>query len=224
MYRKNLSIVVVFVDRNRLQFYGSKLPAILALEIPGTISRDLDILNKDEFYTLVNQWVKQNNLSGAQLLFVLSPMIYFEQVVTSTEESRQETEILSFYNSVPFEELATRVLMISGRKHAIAVNRDFVESIRHAFMLQGYHVAAVVPAVILGSLSVKRWMDAEMGAYILKHIDTIVGQNIVESEDQDVTTPASSQPTEKNNPRLMIMVSILGILLFALIVFIFVRH
>jgi hypothetical protein len=91
-------------------------------------------------------------------------------------------------------------------------------------MLQGYHVAAVVPAVILGSLSVKRWMDAEMGAYILKHIDTIVGQNIVESEDQDVTNPASSQPTEKNNPRLMIMVSILGVLLFALIVFIFVRH
>ncbi len=218
------SIVVVFVDRNRLQFYGSRLPAILTLEIPPTLSKDLDIVTKDGFYTFVNQWVKQNNLSGAHLFFVLSPMTYFERVITATEESRQETEILSFYNCVPFEDLATRVLTIDGKKHAIAVNRDFVEGIRHAFMLQGYHVTAVIPAVLLGALSAKRWLDAEMGGYVVKHAEVLAGQNIVESEEQQIAAPASGVPTEKNNPRLMIMVSIFGVLLLALIVIIFTRH
>lgn len=224
MFGQNASIVVVFIDRNRLQFYSTRMPDILALEIPATISKDLDIVNKDGFYTLVNQWVKQNNLSGAQLFFVLSPMTYFERIITSAEESRQETDILSFYNSVPFDELATRVVTIEGKKHAIAVNREFIESIRHAFMLQGYHVMSVVPAVLLGTLAAKRWLDKETGAYVVKHVDTLAAQNIVESEEQNVAVPASRVPTEKNNPRLMIMVSIFGVLLLALIVVVFTRH
>jgi hypothetical protein len=224
MLGQNPSIVVVFIDRNRLQFYSSRLPDILTLEVPATFSKDLDIVNKDGFYTLVNQWLKQNNLGGSQLFFVLSPMTYFERIIPPDEESRQETDILSFYNSVPFEELATRVLIIGGKKHAVAVNRDFIESIRHAFMFQGYHVIAVVPAVLLGTLAAKRWLDKETGAFVVKHIETLVAQNIVESEEQSVVAPASHVPTEKNNPRLMIMVSIFGVLLLALIVLLFTHH
>lgn len=224
MFGQNQSIVVVFIDRNRLQFYGSRLPEVLTLEIPVTIFKDLDIVNKDGFYTLVNQWVKQNNLSGAQLFFILSPMTYFERIITAADESRQETDILSFYNSVPFEELATRVLTIGGKKLAVAVNREFIESIRHAFMLQGYHVMSVVPAVLLGTLAAKRWLDKEMGAYVVKHAEVLAAQNLVESEEPAVAAPASRVPTEKNNPRLMIMVSIFGALLLALIVVLFTRH
>ncbi len=224
MLGQSPSSVVVFIDRNRLQFYSSRMPDILSLEIPATFSKDLDIVNKDGFYTLVNQWLSKNNLGGAQLFFVLSPLTYFERIITASEESRQETDILSFYNSVPFEELATRVLTIDGKKHAVAVNRDFIESLRHAFMFQGYHVTAVVPAVLLGTLAAKRWMDKEMGAYIVKHLDALVSQNMVESDQPNVVVPVSHGPTEKNNPRLMIMVSIFGVLLLALIVVIFTRH
>ncbi len=224
MFRQSSSIVVVFIDRNRLQFYGSRLPDILTLDIPATLSKDLDILNKDGFYTFVNQWVKQNNLGGAVLFFILSPMTYFERIITAAEESRQETDILSFYNSVPFEELATRVLTIEGKKHAIAANREFIESIRHAFMLQGYQVMSVVPAVLLGTLSAKRWLDKETGAYVVKHIETLTAQNIAESDEQSIAPTVSRVPTEKNNPRLMIMVGIFGVLLLVLIVVLFTRH
>lgn len=222
MFGQSSSIVVVYIDRNRLQFYGGRLPAVLALDIPTVLARDLDIVNKDGLYTLVNQWLKQNNLGGAKLFFVLSPMTYFERVIVSTGESEQETEILSFYDSVPFDELATRVLTLSGKKHAIAVNREFVESIRHAFMLQGFHIVAVIPAILLGTLAAKRWLDAEMGAYVLKHVDVLGGQNIVDLEEPGgPMSQPSSVPTAKNNPRLMIMVGILGVLLLVLIFFAF---
>jgi len=225
MFGQKTSIIVVFVDRNRLQFYGGGLTAILALDIPPAIAKDLEIANRDAFYTLVNQWLKQNNLGGADLLFILSAQTYFEKAIATTGESEQETEILSFYDSIPFEVLSTKVLTMQTKKVAVAANKDFIEAIRHAFMLQGLHVVTVVPAILLGTLSAKRWMDAEMGAYALKHIDMLRGQNMIESDEpmSMANTTASSVPTAKNNPKLMILVGVLGVLLLILIFFAFVR-
>lgn len=226
MFGQKFSIVVVFVDRNRLQFYGGGLPAVLALDLPLTLAKDLEIINRDALYTLVNQWLKQNNLGGAQLFLVLSPQTYFEKMITATGESEQETEILAFFDSVPFEELSTKVLTIDTKKIAVAINKDFIEAIRHAFMLQGLHVVSVIPAVLLGSLASKRWLDAEMGSYILKHYETLRGQNIVDLDEPMAMAngPAPRVPTSKNNPRLMIMVGILGVLLLVFIFIAFVRH
>lgn len=226
MFGQKFSIVVVFVDRNRLQFYGGGLPAVLALDLPITIAKDLEIINRDALYTLVNQWLKQNNLGGAQLFFVLSPQTYFEKLITAAGESEQETEILAFFDSVPFEELSTKVLMMDTKKIAVATNKDFIEAIRHAFMLQGLHVVSVIPAVLLGTLAVKRWLDVEMGSYILKHYETLRGQNIVDLDEPNAMAngPAPSAPTSKNNPRLMIMVGILGVLLLVFIFIAFVHR
>src|SRR5690349_1011374 len=142
MLGQNKSVIVVFVDRNRLQFYGGGLSTILALEIPPTIMRDMDVVNRDAFYALINQWLKQNNLSGAQLFFILAPNTYFEKMIVTKGENEQETEILKFYDSVPFEELTTKVMSVDGGKRAFAVHKIFLEAIRHAFMLQGHHVVA----------------------------------------------------------------------------------
>lgn len=226
MFGQKSSIIVVFIDRNRLQFYGGRLPSILALDIPLTIARDLEIINRDAFYTLVNQWLKQNNLGGADLFFVLSSQAYFEKTIVATGESEQETEILNFYDSVPFEELSTKVLTENTKKLAIATNKDFVEAIRHAFMLQGQHIVAIVPAVILGALAAKRWLDAEMGSYILKHFDTLRVQTMVDFDEpgQMMNIPSGGPSATKNNSRLMVMVGVLGVLLLVLIFFIFIQR
>lgn len=224
MFGQKSSTIVVFVDRNRLQFYGSGLPAVLTLDIPPTVCKDLEIINRDALYTLVNQWLKQNNLGGARLLLVLSPMTYFDKVMTKTGESEQETEILMFYDSVPFEDLATRVLTIANRKIAFAVNRDYMDAVRHAFTLQGFQITAVIPAVVLGSLATKRWLDAEMGLYILRHMDTLRMQTLVDREDEINPGPPPIAPTAQNNPRIMTLVGVLGVLFLVLIVMIFTRR
>lgn len=220
------AIVIVFVDRNRLQFYGGGLPSILALDLPPAVVRDLEIENRDALYTLVNQWMKQNNLGGAQLFFLLSPQTYFEKSITATGESEQETEILAFYDSVPFEELSTKVYAIDNKKWAIATNKDFIEAIRHAFVLQGMRIIYVVPAFLLGALASKRWLDAEMGSYVLKHIEAFRGQNIIDLDEPQsmIRTVSPGGATSKNNPRLMLMVGILGVLLLVLIFFAFMHR
>jgi hypothetical protein len=198
------------------------------MDIPPTVISDVEVINRDSLYTLVNQWMKQNALGGNQLFFVLSPSIYFEKMITSTTDAEQETEILKFYDMVPFEELLTKVITGSTAKQkwAFATNSAYIEALKHAFLLQGVHVTGVIPATLLGSLAAKRWMDAEMGAYVVKHIDMLQAATLVTDDDSQIAVSGTSvsMPTTTNNPRLMIMVSILGILLFALIVFIFVRH
>jgi hypothetical protein len=220
--------VIVYVDRNRLQFYGGKLSSIAALDLPPAIASDIEVTNRDGFYTLVNQWMKQNAIGGSPLFFVLSPSTYFEKVISATTDTEQETEILKFYDMVPFEELLTKVISAGPAvpKHAFATNSAFIEALKHAFLLQGLRVVGVIPAMLLGSLSAKRWMDAEMGAYVVKHFAELQGQSVVASDDLQVSLPnaPANVPTTENNPRLMIMVSIFGVLLLGLIVFLFVRH
>lgn len=226
MFGSSSSIVVVYVDRNRLQFFGGGLPSILSLDIPPTIAKDLEVINRDALYTLVNQWLKQNNLGNAQLFFVLSTTTYFEKAITVTGESEQETEILAFYDSIPFEELATKVFSVSTKKLAVGTNKDFLDAIAHAFMLQGLHVASVIPVAILETMAAKRWLDAEMGAYILKHVDILRGQALIDLVEpgQIINGPTQAAQTSKNNPRLMVMVGLLGVLLLVLIFLALTRH
>jgi hypothetical protein len=198
------------------------------MDIPAAVASDLEVINRDSLYTLVGGWMKQNSLGGSRLFIVLSPATYFEKVITSMTETEQETEILKFYDMIPFEELLTKVISgaAPGQKWAFATNSAFIEAIRHAFLLQGLRVVGVVPALVLGSLSAKRWMDAEMGAYVVKHIDELKAQTVVENNDSQAPIPGTPQsmPTTANNPRLMILVAIFGVLLLGFILFLFLRH
>jgi hypothetical protein len=197
------------------------------MDIPSAVVSDLEVINRDGLYTLVGGWMKQNALGSNQLFFVLSPSVYFEKVITATSDTEQETEILKFYDMVPFEELLTKVIPGSPAvpKRAFATNSAYIETLKHAFLLQGLRVVGVIPAILLGSLAAKRWMDAEMGAYVVKHIDELRAATVVTNDDSQIPIQnASTTATAANNPRLMILVSIFGVLLLALIVFLFVRH
>ncbi len=225
MLGQTKATMVVYIDRNRLQFYGDGASTILALEIPVSIVKDLDVVNRDALYTLVNQWLHQNNLAAASLFFLLSANTYFEVPVTATTESQRETEILQFYDRVPFEELTTKIISMEDGKKAFATNKLYLDALRHAFYLQGLPVVGAIPVLLLGSLASRKWLDAEMGAYVLKHIEALKEQSVLEpvTEQQAPGKVSSNTPTTKNNPRLMIMVGIFGVLLLLLIFILFTR-
>jgi len=226
MFGQKPSLVAAYLDRNRLQFYGTGFSTIPVLDIPATDIRDLDVVNRDGIYALINQWLKVNNIGGANLYFVCSPNTYFDKAISATSDSEQETEIIKFYDTVPFEELATKVINIGTTKRAFAMNRQYLEAIQHAFTLQGHRVVAAIPAFVLGTLATKRWLDAEMGLYILKHADELRQYSLLDEHEQNapVSSPARDAATSKNNPRLMIMVGFFGVLLLVLIVILFTRH
>src|SRR4030042_6634296 len=175
-----MATLVVNIDRNRLQFYGGNLSSILSLDIPATIVRDQDIVNKDEFYTLVKQWVKQYNVVPTSMFCVFSENTYFDKFIPAGDETKTETEILKFFDLIPFDSIWTKVLPAPKGHRAVAINKAYYEAIRHAFALQGFIQQAAIPAFALGDALAKRVFDAEVGAYVVKNMEALRKQNLLD--------------------------------------------
>lgn len=225
MFGTKSPLIICFINRNKLQFYSSGFGQIVAMDIPSTIINNLEVVSRDQLYVLVNQWLKQNSPGGDQLLFILSSSTYFDREIAGNDETGQETEILKFYDLVPFEELTTKVITVSNGKHVFAVNKLYLEAIQHAFYLQGLRVIGIIPVFVLGAHAVKQQLDPDMGAYVVKHAEVLLPYSVVDALESggsaSMNMPVSS--AAKSNSRMMVMVSIFGVLLLILIVLLLTR-
>lgn len=224
MFGSHSGSTIVFLDRNKLLFYGGNTSSVLSMEIPATLVSDLEVLDRDGLYVFVNQWLKQNQL-GMDLYMIISSNSYYDQFITGTTESAQETEILKFYDMVPFDDLLTKIMTVDGAKRVFAMNKTYIDAIRNAFALQGRKVSLIFPVGVLGQFAKNRWMDAQMGDYVLKHLNELRMYNVAEGSVKESYVLSQTKNTQesKTSPRLMIMVGVFGLLLLILIFLLFVR-
>lgn len=225
MFGTTPPLIICFIHRNTVQFFSFGSGVIVSMDIPATAISNLEVVNKDELYVFINEWLKRNTIGGDRMLFVLSGATYFDRQIEGADESGQETQILKFYDTVPFEELITKVVPVNGGKHVFAVNKPYLEAIQHAFYLQGIQSTGVIPAFVLGPHSAKQRIDPEMGTYIIKHADTFSSYSLSDAQDMSASTIAA-MPTssiKKSNTRMMAMVGIFSFLVLVLIVMLLTR-
>jgi hypothetical protein len=172
------TILILFIERNRFQFFGGTLTSVVTIDVPETIIRDFDVIQKDGFYTLIKQWVRQYNLALSELIIVYSDASYFEKLFVSTENPQNETDILKFFDTIPFESIWTKVYPTPTGKRALGVNKSLYEAIHQGFSLQGVSTRAVLPAFTLGTFSTAHSLDAAMAGYIIKNIDNYNLSNV----------------------------------------------
>lgn len=222
MFNKK-SILVLFVDRNRFQFYGANLSGVEILDVPETSVRDLDIVNRDALYTLVKQWLKNHTLPSVQLVLIFAQSSYFEKTFPNEDAAQLETDIIKFFDAVPFESAITKVYDMPTGKRAVAINKALYEAIRQAFLLQGFPTKGVLTVSELSAISSKNTLDREMGDYVTKNVDTLVKQSIIEVQDQSVVPSAAAGHTTSlsKKSRLPLLLGVFGVLLIILIVVIF---
>ena len=223
MFNKK-SILVLFIDRNRFQFYGANFTGVETLDVPEAYLRDLDVVNHDGLYTLVKQWIKQHSLSGVQLILVFAETSYFEKVFSSAQPAEQETEIIKFLDAVPFESAITKVYDVPNGKRPVAINKALYEAIRQGFLLQGLPTKGAIPIFTLGALGTRRALDTEMGEYVLKNIDALLRQSLIEVQDSSAPSPQGpagqmAAPAKKSN--LPLLLGAFGVLLIILLVVVF---
>ncbi len=213
----NQKYIVMFVDRNRIQVIGGTGAVVIHLDIPETYIYDLDIVSKDGCYSAIKQWVKDNALVGGQLIMIFSESSYFEKVFSLKEQSQIESDVLKFFDMVPFDSIWTKVYSTDKGKRAVAINKMYYDAIHQGFSLQGLQTKAVIPAFALGALSVKKSLDTELNEYILKNIDSLIKQSLLDSQELSVPVPhqkideASSSGKKKS--QLPMLLSVFGILL-----------
>lgn len=220
------SIILLFIERNRFQFCGGSLPSIVTIDVPESIIHDLDVIQKDAFYTLIKQWVKQYNLIASELVIVFSESSYFEKIFSSAESTQVETDILKFFDTVPYESIWTKVYPAPGGKRAVGVNKALYDAIHQGFSLQGVSTRAVLPAFALGAESHKHILDSSLFDYVVKNIDVLGKQSLF--DNTELVIPASpgqsdSAKPQKKNSRLPLLLGVFGFLMLILVVFIVLR-
>ncbi|MBI2405014.1 hypothetical protein HYV22_02440 [Candidatus Gottesmanbacteria bacterium] len=184
-------VIVLYIDRNRLQFFEAGWSSIASLDLPETVVRDLEVVSRGEFVKLVQSFLRKNALRPAAMLFILSEATYFSQVLVGEEPVKEQ----QLENVIP---------------------KNFTETMEQTFEEEGFSVTAMVPAHVLGSMREKRWLDIAMGTYALKEANALVRQSIL-THSESATSRGAKEPT-KQNQRLMIF---MGIFIFLILIFIF---
>lgn len=208
------TILVLFVDRNVFQFYGANLPGVVSLEIPITLLRDLEVVNVNEFYTFIKQFIKAKLLVDVQLVIIFSERSYFQKTIATSDAMQLETTVIQFFDSVPFESTLTRVYDGNAGKWAIATNKSMYEAIRQAFFLQGIITRAALPIFTLADHGTKNSLDPSMGEYVIRNIDALLRLSM--TDPVDVTKELPKEQKKKTN--LPLLLGVFGVLIVILII------
>lgn len=214
------SLLVLFIDRIGIQMFGGTLQSIATVQIPKTIVKDWEVISKDSLYSLIKQWVKQYSLSGSQIVFVFSDTVYLEKQFLMSEQSQVETEILKFFDMVPYESIWSKVYPMKNGKRAIALNKGFYDGIHQGFLLQGLPTRTIIPAFALGQYEKAHILDRALYTYIIENIDQLSKFSVLDAQESSVsmTTASAATPSDssKKKSSLPLLLSIFGFLLLAL--------
>lgn len=222
------SILVIFIDRLGIQIYGGSLPTIVSVQIPSSVVFDMEIISKDSLYSLIKQWVKQFSLTGSQIVFVFSETVYMEKIFSVAEQPQIETEILKFFDMVPYETIWSKVYPDKNGKRAIAISKGFYDGIHQGFLLQGLPTKSIIPAFALGQYEKKKALDVELFSYIIENVDQLSKYSILDAQESNLTPPSNSSFSQQNSTKkkssLPLLLSVFGFLLLALGIVVYLQY
>ena len=202
-----------------MQLVGLGEEKVQTLAIPGTIISNMEVTSKDGLYTLITNWLGHRPHTGAEIIWILAPDICFEHVITSTEQAKIDSETLQFLDTVPFEEVLSRVYKPLEWRLIIAVNKDLVMSMIQGFILHSYLTKAVIPGKVIQADVV---LTQEIAQNAVKHASELGRESLVAAPSPIVPTlselAGSSTSESKPKSQLSLLLGVFGVLLVILMV------
>jgi hypothetical protein len=186
---------VIFLDKNRLFVYDGN--GVLRLDIPENIVRDVDIIDKSGFDSIVDSFIKTRKLSLAQVWVVLSDGLCFSKDVAQTDPLKVENDVRDFLEAVPFDQVLSKRYRAGGGVRVIATNLEYIEAITEIFEREGFSVEGIVPGAIFPGFNVKKVLDVEFAKYILDNKSLMRTGNMLTK----AFTPVASKPETPEAPK-----------------------
>ncbi|HUD19365.1 MAG TPA: hypothetical protein VMR81_02910 [Patescibacteria group bacterium] len=222
----NQKYIILFIDRNRFYLCSGVVSNIALLDVPESILHDLEIIQKDGFYTLIKQWVKEYALIGSQLIIILSTRTYFEKLLLTAEHDQIESDILRFFDTVPYESIWTKVYPVDKGKRAVVLNKSLYEALYQGFALQGVTEKAILPEFVLGPLAGKQTLTSEAAEYVFKNIDLLAKQSLLDIQESITASqpPRDETAVPKKKSNLQALLGVFGVLILILAILLLTRH
>lgn len=213
---------VLMLTRNRIYLYDSL--NILALDLPTTVVRDLDIKDRDGLYNLIVAFIQNNKLLPAQIYFILAESVCFSKelpVDATTDLVKNEALALEFTETIPFSSVISKTYKSPTSWRVIGANQDLIDTIFEAFASKGFGLSALVPAIIFPDLAVAVDLTVQKAQIILAKRDVAVSNSMVGEQigkNQQLTTTRTAVPKNKILPYLIIAFVVLIIVLIVMLV------
>ena len=229
MFSKNHPIIL-FLDRSGFSVFQDTMADIAKFNFTPDIVANLDVVNKEQFSTLITTFIQINKIVPSSLALVLSDNIIYEKDIQALNSETQENidkehkeEIQEFLEDIPFEEVLAKVIKI-GVPRIVAVNKDLVMTIADVFVNKGSVLEAIIPSFMYGEtvnfaagLTQNNIQAILEGSEILKTGNLLTDQQRITSV-QGLETEQKEKEKKPQNLRLYILVGIFVTLLVILAV------
>jgi hypothetical protein len=212
---------VLMLTRERLYLYDGG--AVLTLDLPASVVKDLDVKDRDGLFNLVVTFIQNNKLVPAQLFFILAESVCFTKdftVTISTDPAVAEAMVREYTDMIPFNNVVSKVYKTPTVWRAVGVNEDLVNIIFEAFASKGFGLSALVPANVFPDLAMSVDLTAVKAQAVLDKKAIAVRSSMVgerSANERDLVTTTAAVPKNKILPYL---IGVFAIMIITLIVMI----
>ncbi|MCJ7740759.1 hypothetical protein MUP32_05625 [Candidatus Microgenomates bacterium] len=215
---------VIFLQRDKINYYDNSLPGVLTLSFTPDIIKDLEVINPPSLHLHIKSFIDNNKISPSQTLIVLSTNVYFEKDFPDSPEFHQDSELQKYIDTFPFENVSTKIYKLATGSKLLATNSDLYQNIKSAFEKTGFIIEAVVPIIVLGKdVAIADKLDEFSAKTILERFD-LAKQNSL-SIHQDLFSqnqnPKDKKGKKDDNLTLIFLLPVLFILIIVLVILYF---
>jgi hypothetical protein len=191
--------------------------------------RDLDIIDKELLFNLLDLFIKNNKIPPTSFIIVIadSASIIKDFLSPSTQN------IDEFLEHIPFEDISSKKILIPNGIRVYATNKDLYETIKEFLIRVGSEIIYILPGTIIGP-ELHPSLDTNGINAILKKYQTLKEYNLATQPVLQLTTGKKENHEEKeteaetpnieinekksDKKRTIILVAVFAILLIVLII------
>lgn len=200
--------IILFIDRSGFSVYQDTLTNIPKFNFTPDLVNNLDVVNKEQFVSLIATFIQINKIVPSGLAVILSDsVIYIKDLTVSTQKPipdqspEHKDEIQNFLENVPFEEVLAKVIKAGSSDRITAVNRDLVMTIVSAFTSKGSTVEAVAPGFIYGQdTNFISGLTLDNVRIILENAETLKLGNLLTNQEEIIPSQSLKNESEVSLP------------------------
>lgn len=225
--------LLVFVESYRLYIYSAQMEQPYPVDMPVTAVRDVEIMNRDQVYALVETFLTESGITGGSAIMVLSQSLLFEKQIVQdlSDEARRSAAIKEYIDNVPFEQPAYVSYPIQTGVGVIATNEEFFSTLKRAFERKNITVNLIVPVQAFGDVKVQPQTgpDVQTASFFLDNADQ--AKQFAFHATAPILTTRQQDSKKKlvitNGPpskKLPVYLSVFGLLILVLVIMIVVNN
>ncbi len=216
---------VIYIKRSGFDYFASDRTDVLRVDFPATAIQDMEIINKEEFLKLLQNFLTANKVLPSRAIIVLSDATFFQKDLVVAKPEELEPQIKSFLNNVPFEHVTFKTFDVEKSKRIVATNKDIYQNIKDFLEKNAFIISHIVAPSSLGKeFALGESITLEQAKVVIQKMDSIKPiENFLEQPkaEQQTAAEALSVPIPRKRKTvkstLPLLLPVFGLLIAVLI-------